>query len=372
MVAPISAAKAESCLETQKPNVREAASMSENNDVRKILDACTDMIGRRILRCIVSLLGALALMSGGVAIAQDYPLKAVTVKVAFPAGGPADAGIRAANRVLERELGKPVVTENQAGAMGSIAAMVVMNSKPDGYTLLGTTGTDFIVAPFAISSAKYDPVRFKLLGITGISDFVLLSSKAHSFKNLDELIAYVKNPANKQLTLGHWGVGSTSHIVGADFQVRTGTSFLEVPYKGAAPVMADLVGQHVDLTFVPIGGPAVELVKSGSVKALAIASSKRNPILPEVPAFSEHSGLSDFEYGLWSGILAPPDAPEPVVIRLTEALGNWLRSSEYHERTATNGSRVVEPMTVAANDQFLKNEKEKYSRLARSLKIEPQ
>ncbi len=315
---------------------------------------------------------ALVLVAGGAVAAQDYPLKAVTVKVAFPAGGPADAGIRAANRILERELGKPVVTENQAGAMGSIAAMVVMNAKPDGYTLLGTTGTDFIVAPFAIPSAKYDPARFKLLGITGISDFVLLTSKGHSFKNLDELIQYAKNPANKQMTLGHWGVGSTPHIVGADFQARTGISFLEVPYKGAAPVMADLVGQHVDLTFIPIGGPAVELIKSGSVRALAIASSKRNSILPELPIFGEYAGLTDFEYGLWSGIIAPPDTPEPVVNRLTEALGNWLRSPEYYERTAANGSRLVEPMTVAVADQFLKSEKEKYSRLARSLKIEPQ
>lgn len=346
--------------------------MSGNICVRKIRGERTDTVGRRLLRHAISFLLTLAWMSYGTAMAQDYPLKAVTVKVAFPAGGPADAGIRAANRILERELGKPVVTENQAGAMGSIAAMVVLNSKPDGYTLLGTTGTDFIVAPFAIPSAKCDPARFKLVGVTGISDFVLLSSKAHSFKSLDELIAHAKNPANKQLTLGHWGVGSTPHIVGADFQVRTGTSFLEVPYKGAAPVMADLIGQHVDLTFIPIGGPAIELVKSGSVRALAIASNQRNPIAPDVPTFSEHLALRDFEYGLWSGILAPPDTPEPIVVKLTEALGNWLRSSEYHERTATNGSRVVEPMAVAANDQFLKNEKEKYSRLARSLKIAPE
>ncbi len=346
--------------------------MSANTCARKSLGACIGMVARRAVRHVMSPLVALALMSCGTATAQNYPLKAVTVKVAFPAGGPADAGIRAANRILERELGKPVVTENQAGAMGSIAAMVVMNSKPDGYTLLGTTGTDFIVAPFAIPSAKYDPARFKLLGVTGISDFVLLSSKAHSFKSLAELIAYAKDPANKQLTLGHWGVGSTPHIVGADFQARTGTSFLEVPYKGAAPVMADLVGQHVDLTFIPIGGPAVELIKSGSVRALAIASDRRNPIVPDVPTFNEHFALKDFEYGLWSGILAPPDTPEPIVVRLTEALGNWLRSPEYHERTITNGSRMVEPMTVAATDQFLKNEKEKYSGLARSLRIAPQ
>lgn len=338
--------------------------------VRQIVTARLCAVSCRISRYAVSSVVLFAVAVGGVAIAQDYPLKALTVKVAFPAGGPADAGIRAANRILERELGKPVVTENQAGAMGSIAAMVVMNSKADGYTLLGTTGTDFIVAPFAIPSAKYDPASFKLLGITGISDFVLLSSKAHSFKNLDELIEYAKNPANKQLTLGHWGVGSTPHIVGADFQVRTGTSFLEVPYKGAAPVMADLVGQHVDLTFIPIGGPAVEMVRAGSVKALAIASGKRNAILPELPTFNEHERLGGFEYGLWSGILAPPSTPEPAVARLTEALGNWLRSPEYHERTATNGSRLLEPMTVAVADQFLKSEKEKYSRLARSLKLE--
>lgn len=346
--------------------------MSRTTQGKKMLAERKSAVSRYMSRYSMPSTLALALVVSGATAAQDYPVKAVTVKVAFPAGGPADAGIRAANRILERELGKPVVTENQAGAMGSIAAMVVMNSKPDGYTLLGTTGTDFIVAPFAIPSAKYDPARFKLLGITGISDFVLLSSKTHSFKNLDELIEYARNPNNKQLTLGHWGVGSTPHIVGADFKARTGTSFLEVPYKGAAPVIADLVGQHVDLTFIPIGGPAVEMIKAGSVRALAIASSKRNPLLPELPTFSEHAKLAGFEYGLWSGILAPPGTPEPVVDRLTGALGNWLRSPEYHERTATNGSRLVEPMTVALTDQFLKGEKEKYSQLVRSLKLEPQ
>ena len=163
-------------------------------------------------------LAALVACSSSAAMAQNYPTRPITIKVAFPAGGPSDASIRAANIVLQRNLGQSLISENVPGATGSISAMAVLNAQPDGYTLLGTTGSDFVVAPFTIASAKYKPDSFKLLGVTGVSDFILVSNTNYSFKNIDELIDYAQKPGNKQLTLGHWGKGSTAHIVGADFR----------------------------------------------------------------------------------------------------------------------------------------------------------
>lgn len=137
--------------------------------------------------------------------AEGYPTKPLTMKVAFPAGGPADVSIRAANVVLERHLGRPIITENVPGANGSIAVTAVLKAPADGYTLLGTTGSDFVTAPVTITSAKYQPEKFKLIGIVGESDFILLSSKAHSFKTVDDLIDYALKPGSKELILAHWG-----------------------------------------------------------------------------------------------------------------------------------------------------------------------
>jgi tripartite-type tricarboxylate transporter receptor subunit TctC len=315
---------------------------------------------------------AFAVLAVPSAIAQVYPSKHITIKIAFPAGGPADVSIRAANLVLQRNLGKPVVSENVPGAVGSIGTMAVLGVKADGYTLLGHTGSDLISAPFVVSSAKYQPGAFTLLGVVGMSDFVLVSSPTHSFRNIDELIDYVKKPGSKELSLAHWGAGSTAHIVGADFQARTGTAFLEVAYKGVAPVLADLAGQHIDLTFAPLGGPVLEMIQSGKIKAIAITSGKRSQALPAVPTINESARIKNFEHSIWSGLFAPPNTPEPIVARLTEAMNEWITSPENLERTAKSGSRQVEPMTEAQAAAFFKKEEEKFSPILRSVKLDPQ
>lgn len=306
------------------------------------------------------------------AVAQDYPAKPITIKVAFPAGGPADASIRAANVVLQRNLGQPLVSENVPGATGSISAMAVLKANADGYTLLGTTGSDFVIAPFTVASAKYQPESFTLVGVTGSSDFVLVSSPAYSFKNIDDLIDYAKKPGSKELSLGHWGKGSTAHIVGADFQARTGTTFLEVPYKGAAPALSDIIGGHLDLTFAPLGGSTLDLIQAGKIKAIAVASEKRNPGLPDVPTLSESGRVKNFEYSIWSALFAPPNTPAPVVARLNAALSEWVVSPDNIARVNLNASRRMEPMNLAQAAAFFKTEQEKFSAAARALKLEMQ
>lgn len=317
-------------------------------------------------------LAAFAVCASSAAVAQSYPSRPITIKVAFPAGGPADASIRAANVVLQRDLGQPLVSENVPGATGSISAMATLNANADGYTLLGTTGSDFVVAPFTIASAKYQPDSFKLLGVVGVSDFILVSNTNHSFKNIDELIDYAQKSGNKQLTLGHWGKGSTAHIVGADFQARSKTTFLEVPYKGSAPALSDITGGHLDLTFALLSGPTLELIQSGKVKAIAIASDKRSPVLPDVPTIGESAKIGNFEYSIWSALFSPPNTPEPIVARLREALNAWPSSPENVERIRANGSRAMEPMNATQLAAFFRSEQEKFGTIARSLKLESQ
>jgi tripartite-type tricarboxylate transporter receptor subunit TctC len=294
------------------------------------------------------------------------------MKVAFPAGGPADVSIRAANVVLERQLGRPIVTENVSGANGSIAVTAVLKAPADGYTLLGTTGSDFMTAPVTLASARYEPEKFKLIGIVGESDFVLLSSKVHPFKTIDELIDYALKPGSKELVMAHWGAGSSPQVVGTDFQKRTGTKFLEVPYKGVAPVIADLLGQHIDLAFVPMGGGTLDLIQTGQVNAIAMASAQRNPALPTVPTMGESARVGRFEYSLWSAVFAPPGTPDDVVVRLNDALNIWSSSDENLARVAANASKRVAPMNVSQATAFFKSEREKYLTVLGSLAFKPQ
>jgi tripartite-type tricarboxylate transporter receptor subunit TctC len=265
-----------------------------------------------------------------------------------------------------------LIIENTPGANGSLAVSSVLRAKPDGYTLLGTTGSDFILAPETIGSARYRPDDFKFVGAVGTSDFILLSSKNQPFTTISGLIAYSRKVGTKELTLAHWGLGSSPHIVGADFQARTGLKFLEVPYKGAAPVITDLLGGHIDLAFAPLGGGTLGLIETGQVTALAIASAKRHPALPMVPTVSESLGLSKFEYSIWSGLFAPPGTPDEVVARLTEAVNAWVKSDENETRIATNASGRLYPMTTDESAAFFKTESEKFHSVSKTLSLDRQ
>ena len=259
------------------------------------------------------------------------------------------------------------------GAGGSIAAMHVAKAAADGYTLVGTTGTDFLVAPFMVASAKYKPSDFRLLGVTGLSDFILVSSAKHDFKSIEDLIAHAKNPVNPPLSIAHWGAGSAAHLVAADFQQRVGVQFLEVPYKGVAPSITDMVGGQIDLAFVPLGGgPTVGMIQTGKIKALGVAGRNRNPAFPNVPLVSDAKGLAGFEHNLWVGILAPAQTPQAVVQRWTDAMNDWIVSPENKARMAANAGGRVDPMTPAQADAFLRSEGDKFSRLARALKLTAQ
>lgn len=307
-----------------------------------------------------------------VAASPPFPTKPILIKVAFPAGGPADVAIRAATVLLQRNLGQPLIADNQPGASGSIAANFVGNSAADGYTLLCTTGIDFLVAPFTIASAKYQPSSFKLLGVVGISDFILVSSPAFDFKDTDDLIAYAKKNPSKPLSIAHWGAGSGPHLVAADFAARAGIQLLEVPYKGAAPAVANIAGNQVDLTFVPLGGSTLGMIQSGKMKPIGLASNTRNPALPNLPTINESRSLKDFDYALWAAVLAPSGTPDAIVARLTSALNEWVVSPENLARITANASRRLDPMSPEQAAVFLKSEHDKFNRVARSLKLDPQ
>lgn len=306
------------------------------------------------------------------ASAQTYPDKLVTIRVPFPAGGPADAQFRQLQSALQTQLGQTIVIENLPGAGGSLGVMRVLASAPDGYTVLGTTASDLILAPLSMVSAKYEPSRLRLVAPMSAGEFVLVSSPRFSFKNVDELLAYAQQPGNRELSIAHWGRGSTAHIVGADFQNRAKVRFLEVPYKGIAPIITDLIGGQVDLTLLPLGGPTLGLIKSGKVHAIGVSAARRAPGLPDVPTLNEGKVIKGFEHQIWTGIFVDRAVGNAEVTKLAQAVNTVVRTPEFVKFLEDQGSHGFEPMTVVQADQFFKKETKRLSDIARQIKLQPE
>jgi tripartite-type tricarboxylate transporter receptor subunit TctC len=306
------------------------------------------------------------------ASAQTYPNKLVTIRVPFPAGGPADAQFRQLQPALQAQLGQTIVIENLPGAGGSIGVMRVLASAPDGYTVLGITGSDLILSPLSMVSAKYEPSRLRLVAPMSAGEFVLVSSPRFSFKNADELLAYAQQPGNRELSIAHWGRGSTAHIVGADFQNRAKVHFLEIPYKGIAPIIADLIGGVVDLTLLPLGGSTLGLIKSGKVHAIGVSAARRVPSLPDVPTLSEGKAIKGFEHQIWTGLFVARAVGNAEVAKLAQAVNAAARTPEFVKFLEAQGSHGFEPMTVEQADQFFKKEIKRLSDIARQIKLQPE
>ncbi|CAG2156600.1 hypothetical protein LMG31506_05743 [Cupriavidus yeoncheonensis] len=313
-----------------------------------------------------------ALCYAAAATAQPYPNKSILIKVAYPPGFGVDASVRPSAPVLERALGQTLVIDNMPGANGSIAAMNVLKASPDGYTLLATAGPDLLVAPLTVASAKYRFDSFKLIGSFGISDMVLVSHPDRPFNNLTALLEQMQKRGAKELSIAHWGQGTLAHLAAAEFQQRVGVKLLEVPYKGIAPMATAVAGGEVDLAFVPLAGPILGMVQTGRIKAIAFASAKRHPLMPDVATLSEHARFKNFEFGIWTGLFAPARTADAVVARLSKAFQQWNDSPEFLALATAQGFRKLDSMTPQQAAAFLRVENEKFVNIAKTLNLAAQ
>jgi tripartite-type tricarboxylate transporter receptor subunit TctC len=304
--------------------------------------------------------------------AQTYPSKPVTIRVPFPAGGPADAGFRQLQPGLQAQLGQAVVVDNLPGAGGSIGVMKVLGLPADAYNLLGHTASDLILAPLAIAAAKYEPGQLRLVSPLLITDFVLVSSSRLSFKGVDDLLAHVRQPGNKELSIAHWGRGSTTHIVGADFQNRGNVRFLEVPYKGVAPIIPDLIAGQVDLAFLPLSGPTVGLIRTGKVHAIGVSAAQRAAGLPAVPTLNEGKEIKGFDHQIWTGVFVDRKVGNAEVARLAQAINAVAKLPEFAKFAADQAGRTLDPMTPAQADEHFKAETKRLTDIARLIKLQPE
>jgi tripartite-type tricarboxylate transporter receptor subunit TctC len=315
---------------------------------------------------------ALLILSIPQLAAQSYPTKPVMVKVAYPAGGPADSAARKMQVQLQAALGQPVVVENVPGAGGSIGARNVLNAPADGYTLLVTTGNDAILAPLTLASARYKAEDLRLIHVLIPAEFVLVSNSKLSFKNVDEFVDHARKSGQRETTFGSWGYGSIPHLVGEDFRARTASRILDVPYKGVAPVVQDLLGSQVDMAFLPLGGNILGLIETGKVRAIGIAAAKRSSYLPNVPTLNESRYLKDFHHLAWGAVFVARATPEAIAATLNKHIAEVVGGTEYQKYLRDTAAVPVEPTTLAQAAAFYKAETEKLTNLARAVKIQPQ
>jgi len=304
------------------------------------------------------------------AYGDTFPDRPIKLILPFSPGGNPDT----VSRMLAQEMGKrlkqPVIVENRAGANSIIASDLVAKAPADGYTLLYTTGSH-VINPLLYKSLPYDTAKdFVPVVLVGSTrGQVLVVTPSLPVQNVQDLVK-LATPATSNIPYGSAGIGNTMHLVGEYFNYKAGTHLVHVPYKGAAPAMNAVMSGEVKLAFLnPVS--AIEQVKSGTLRAIAVTGSTRFPQLPDVPTVEE-AGVAGYEVqGGWQGALAPAGTPPDVVARLNRAFNDALSSPALKDRLASMGLDVAggSPQDMA---NYLAKETATYTDIMQAAKVEKQ
>lgn len=270
--------------------------------------------------------------------AQISPTRPVKLIVGFAPGGASDFVARALAQELGVALGQPVIVDNRVGAGGTIAARAVASAEPDGYTLmLGSPGS-MVINPLLMKNLPYNLADFVPVGGVARISYALMVRKELPVRSVDELIALAKKSPDA-LTIGSAGNGSNTHLVAAAFMAATGVKLHHVPYKGTSPALNDLMGGTIDVLFDSI--PVVfGQINGGSVRALAVTSSSREVVLPDLPTVSEAGGKG-FVATNWFAVFAPKGTPATVVDRLNLAMQQALKNDRLKVQFQRSGNRPL-------------------------------
>jgi tripartite-type tricarboxylate transporter receptor subunit TctC len=295
-------------------------------------------------------------------LGQDWPQKTVRIIVPFPAGGSADLLPRVVGEKLAQQWGQAVIVDNRPGAAGNIGATAVFQAEPDGYTLLSAPPPPLVINRLLYPKLAYDSTQFVPMTVIAAIPNVLLVHPKVGVNSVAELIALAKKNPGK-LNYASQGSGATSHLTTELFKsMAGGLQITHVPYKGTAPALADLLAGQVDM-MVDNLGVSLPHVKSGRLKALAVASSKRFRSLPDVPALAET--LPGFESVAWFAIVGPPKTPSAIAEKVAAGVAEALRNPEVLKRLSDLSADPLglSPKETAA---FMKQETERWGAVIRS------
>jgi tripartite-type tricarboxylate transporter receptor subunit TctC len=315
---------------------------------------------------------ALVLLSwlalGGLAQAQSYPSRAVHIVVPLSAGGAADTITRAIAQRLSETWKQQVVIENKPGANTQIGAQQVAKSAPDGYTLLASAETTFVVNPSLYSKLTYDPVKdFTPVSGLGVINQALIVHPSSPVRSVEELIGLAKAKPG-ELTYGTFGIGSSGHLNMEMFQGMADVKLRPVHYRGGAPALTALMGGHIDTLFISLG-QMFQPWQAGQVRTLAVGSRKRVAAeFAAVPTVAE-SGLADFEASSWFGLVAPSGTPVRIVAKINADVQRILTDASFHEKFLVVNR--YEPITGSPEQfaEFMKADTRKWTKVIKDANV---
>jgi len=306
-----------------------------------------------------------ALATGGGALAQSggWPTKPVTLIVPFPAGGGTDAFARPLSALFSKNTGQTLVIDNRGGAGGTLGASIAAKAQPDGYTLF-MGAVHHAIAPAVYPRLDYDIEKdfVPLMLLANVPQVVVVNPKRVSQATIQEFIAYAKaNPG--KLNYASAGAGTSHHLAGELFKMQTGTFITHIPYRGAGPMLQDLIAGNVDVGFDGLGSSA-QHIKAGRIKALMVSGSKRNPAFPDVPCATE-VGLPQYTVTTWYGLWAPKGTPAEVQGRIVDDMKKALATDELKSIWAQNGSEMP-TLTMAPYGAFVNSEVKRWATVVKA------
>lgn len=300
--------------------------------------------------------------------AQPFPTKPVHLVVAYSPGGTGDVVARIIADKLSPALGQTIVVENRPGATGAIGATAVLQAPPDGHTLLvGQTG-EVVVNQYWMKSLSYDPKDLMPVALATVVPLALAIPGKAPYATMAEMLKAIQS-SGKQFSFASAGIGTPGHLAGEYLSAKLPGKLVHVPYKGAGPALNDIIGGHVDMYF-PGFPPVMPMMKSGTVKVLAVSSAKRSDAAPDIPTVAEATGFSDFDFTLWQGFFAPKGTPSEVIARLNGEINKILADPETRKKLLDAGANVT-PMSIAQFAAFVDAEREKYERIIRVTGVKP-
>lgn len=298
-----------------------------------------------------------------------WPDRAVTIVVPFPAGGGTDTFARPLAQQLGQQLGQSVVVDNKGGAGGTLGAGVAARATPDGYTFF-MGGAHHAVAPSIYKKLSYDIQKdFTPVALLAQPPQIIVVNPGNlPVTSVKELIAKAKEDPGA-INFGSAGMGSTHHLAGELFSLKTGTHLTHVPYQGAGPMLSGLITGQVDIGFDGLGSSASH-IRAGSIRPLAVAAAERSPSFPDVPTAAE-AGVPDYEVSTWYAMWAPAGTPPDIVQRMSEEIVKALNAPRLKELWTSNGSTTPN-MTGADFGAFVDAEIQRWAGVAKEAGVDPQ
>jgi tripartite-type tricarboxylate transporter receptor subunit TctC len=315
-----------------------------------------------VLRLVLLMLVAAAMVVPTVAGAQSYPIKPIRLVVPFPAGGSLDVVARAIGQKLTEAWGQPVVIDNRPGAGGNIGADLVAKSVPDGYTILEGALSTHAVNVSLYAKMPYDPIKdFAPITLVAVTPNVLVLNASFPVNSVPELLAYARSHPGK-LSFGSGSNGSAGHLAGELFKTQAGVDMVHIPYKGGAPALQALLAGDTQLMFDNLANSEAQL-KAGKLKALAVTTAKRSSLAPQLPTLSE-TGLPGFDIYTWWGFMAPAGTPPEIIAKWNAAVTRILATPEMKAFFAQQGAEPA----ADSPEQFtalIKSEIAKYAKIVK-------